>query len=146
MGSLIWAQETSHNPGADHGNKFEQLEREFPSPNRYRSASGQPGPLYWQQQVDYKINTFLDTGNQRIEGEETIVYHNQSPDTLRYIWLLLDENEHLPQSTKHASQTSSASDFTKETLQQLLQPDDKSYGIQIREITNTSGHIRSWAL
>jgi Peptidase family M1 domain len=73
-------------------NKFAQLEQLLPTPNSYRSASGAPGPDYWQQRADYKINVELNDENQSIAGEETITYFNNSPDVLSYLWLQLDQN------------------------------------------------------
>lgn len=73
-------------------NKFRQLKQELATPNVYRTASGAPGHEYWQQKADYKIDIRLDDANQRIYGEETITYFNQSPDVLKYIWLQLDQN------------------------------------------------------
>ena len=73
-------------------NKFRQLKQELATPNVYRTASGAPGHEYWQQKADYKINIRLDDETQRIYGEETITYHNQSPDILTYLWLQLDQN------------------------------------------------------
>jgi hypothetical protein len=35
----------------------------WPGPNRYRAASGAPGPDYWQQRADYTIAATLDTAN-----------------------------------------------------------------------------------
>ncbi len=58
----------------------------------YRTASGAPGHLYWQQRADYDIEVTLDDEIQRISGDETISYHNQSPDTLTYLWVQLDQN------------------------------------------------------
>jgi len=72
--------------------KFKQLETELPTPNNYRTASGAPGHEYWQQRADYVINVELDDENQRIYGEETVTYYNQSPDALKYIWVQLDQN------------------------------------------------------
>jgi len=66
------------------------------TPNAFRSASGMPGPLYWQQKADYDIRASLDTATHTIHGEETITYHNNSPDTLRYLWLQLDMNNGAP--------------------------------------------------
>lgn len=73
-------------------NKFRQLKQELATPNVYRTASGAPGHEYWQQKADYKIAIKLDDKTQRIYGEETITYRNQSPDVLKYIWLQLDQN------------------------------------------------------
>jgi peptidase M1-like protein len=65
---------------------------ELPAPNTIRTGTGAPGPDYWQQRADYVIRASLDTVAQRVIGEERITYTNNSPDTLRYIWLQLDQN------------------------------------------------------
>ncbi len=81
------AQNDSYN-----NNKFRQLYEELPTPNTYRTASGAPGHQYWQQEADYVMNIRLDDENQRIYGEETVTYTNNSPDKLKYLWLQLDQN------------------------------------------------------
>src|SRR5216117_2404630 len=65
---------------------------ELPTPSLLREGSGRPGPEYWQQRADYTIAVSLDTATHTIAGRETIRYTNCSPDTLRYIWLQLDQN------------------------------------------------------
>ena len=72
--------------------KFRQLEEIWPTANDYRTASGAPGHAYWQQQVDYKIKVEIDDATQKLMGEETITYTNNSPDTLTYLWMQLDQN------------------------------------------------------
>ncbi len=72
--------------------KFRQLKQELATPNVYRTASGAPGHEYWQQQADYNIKIVLDDEIQRINGSETITYHNNSPDPLNYLWIQLDQN------------------------------------------------------
>lgn len=72
--------------------------REFPGPNRYRSANGSPGPDYWQQRADYRISATLDTASRSVRGAVQIRYTNNSPDTLRYVWLQLDQNLNRPGS------------------------------------------------
>ncbi|WP_289041098.1 M1 family metallopeptidase [uncultured Zobellia sp.] len=79
-------------PGHYNQNKFKQLYEEFATPNNYRSASGAPGPDYYQQQADYKMDIELDDKNAKIYGTETITYTNNSPDHLEYLWLQLDQN------------------------------------------------------
>tara|TARA_R110002049_G_scaffold696_3_gene4259 strand:- start:74654 stop:76972 length:2319 start_codon:yes stop_codon:yes gene_type:complete len=79
-------------PGHYNQNKFKQLYEEFSTPNTYRSASGAPGPDYYQQQADYKMDIELDDKNARIYGEGTITYTNNSPDNLEFLWLQLDQN------------------------------------------------------
>ncbi len=65
----------------------------YPYPgNDYRSASGEPGPKYWQNKADYKITCLLDTGRHSISGSVEIVYTNNSPDPLKFLWLQLDQN------------------------------------------------------
>src|SRR2546425_5880990 len=65
---------------------------ELSTPNLLREGSGRPGPQYWQQRVDYTIAVSLDTATHTVAGRETIRYTNRSPDTLRYVWLQLDQN------------------------------------------------------
>ncbi|HEY0742226.1 MAG TPA: M1 family metallopeptidase [Chryseosolibacter sp.] len=72
--------------------KFEQLDQALPTPNSYRTGSGAPGPAYWQQRADYVINVEVDDNTQVLTGSETITYYNNSPETLRYLWLQLDQN------------------------------------------------------
>lgn len=72
--------------------KFEQLDQMLPTPNEYRTGSGAPGPKYWQQQADYNINVEINDDTHVLTGSETIVYVNNSPDVLKYLWLQLDQN------------------------------------------------------
>ncbi len=76
----------------DFVDKFRQLDEALPTPNTWRNAGGQPGHEYWQQKVDYQISAVLDESNRRLTGKETINYRNNSPDTLSYLWLQLDQN------------------------------------------------------
>jgi peptidase M1-like protein len=65
---------------------------DWPGPNRYRSSSGMPGPDYWQQRADYTIAASLDTGAALLSGSVQIRYTNNSPDTLRFVWIQMDQN------------------------------------------------------
>jgi len=58
----------------------------------YRSASGKPGPKYWQNEAHYTIKASLDPEHNKITANLTLRYVNNSPDTLDYIWLQLDQN------------------------------------------------------
>nr|WP_229359873.1 M1 family metallopeptidase [Ferrimonas aestuarii] len=89
------------------GDKFRQLDAELPTPNTYRTASGAPGHQYWQQQADYNIKVSLDDATQRLSGQERIRYQNNSPDTLRYLWLLLDANKFRQDSMANRMKTTS---------------------------------------
>src|SRR2546427_11970415 len=64
----------------------------LPAPNLIREGSGRPGPRYWQQRADYDLRSSLDTATHTISGTATIRYANNSPDTLGYLWLQLDQN------------------------------------------------------
>jgi len=79
-------------PGHTNENKFKQLYEEFSTPNMYRTGSGAPGPAYYQQQADYKMDIEIDDDNARLYGDETITYTNNSPDQLSYLWVQLDQN------------------------------------------------------
>lgn len=89
--ALSTASEVEQTKG-DFVDKFRQLNAELPTPNVYRNAAGAPAPAYWQQRADYQIQVALDEQARRITGSETITYYNNSPDTLRYLWLQLDQN------------------------------------------------------
>lgn len=78
---------------AKFDDKFRQLDEVLPTANVYRNAAGEPGHEYWQQKVDYDIKVALDENNRRITASETITYQNNSPDTLKYLWLQLDQNK-----------------------------------------------------
>lgn len=58
----------------------------------YRSASGKPGPSYWQNSASYSIKVKLDDKINRITGSVTTTYINNSPEDLDFIWLQLDQN------------------------------------------------------
>jgi len=72
--------------------KFEQLDQTLPTPNSYRTASGAPGANYWQQRADYDIDVELNDETQLITGKETVTYFNNAPETMKYVWLQLDQN------------------------------------------------------
>ena len=76
----------------DFEDKFRQLDEDWPTPNESRLASGAPGPAYWQQDVDYKIKVRLNEAARRLIGFEKVTYTNNSPHTLNYLWLQLDQN------------------------------------------------------
>lgn len=94
---FVNAQELSEK--GDYGNSpFQQLKQELPTPNMFRTASGAPGPAYYQQQADYQMNIRLDEDNDRIFGDQIITYTNNSPETLDYLWIQLDQNRRAAES------------------------------------------------
>ena len=78
--------------GKNDISKFRQMYNEFATPNMYRTASGAPGPEYYQQQADYKMDIELDDKNAKLFGTETITYTNNAKESLDYLWLQLDQN------------------------------------------------------
>jgi hypothetical protein len=83
---------TERQAGHTNQNKFKQLYDEFATPNMFRTGSGAPGPAYYQQQADYKMDIEIDDVNAKLYGNETITYTNNSPDELKYLWVQLDQN------------------------------------------------------
>ncbi len=94
----------------ENRNKFKQLKEELATPNVYRTASGAPGHEYWQQKADYNIKIELDDEKQKIYGEETITYTNNSPDELAYLWVQLDQNMRAKDSDSKKIRQSKMSD------------------------------------
>jgi hypothetical protein len=139
--ATINAQDIRNNPTSNHGNKFEQLGTILPTPNEYRTASGAPGPKYWQQRADYDIKASLDEKNLILHGAETVTYFNNSPDVLTYIWLQLDENEH--SSTKNAGYADGSSlsrSFSPTAIDKLAdEKKDNGYGVNILKATDILG-------
>ena len=135
-----YAQDIKNNPGSNHGNRFEQLGTILPTPNEYRTASGAPGPKYWQQRCDYDIVCELDEPNRKLNGKETLTYFNNSPDVLTYLWLQLDENQH---SSKNNSGYQGSSTMSKSVNEQDIDrmsgKKEKEYGDNIIKVTNAAG-------
>ena len=128
-----------NNPGSNHGNKFEQLGTIISAPNSYRSASGAPGPAYWQQRADYEINATLDEKNLRLTGAESITYYNNSPDPLSYLWVQLDENEHKATSDNKLTETSKMSDqMNYQSLSGII-GEANDLGVKIIKVTDEKG-------
>jgi hypothetical protein len=131
------AQDLLNNPGSNHGNKFEKLGTMLPTPNEYRTASGAPGPKYWQQRCDYDITAELDENERRLWGKETITYTNNSPDILSYLWLQLDENQHSLKNNSGYDGSNPMTGFLNERDFQKTTED--KYGINITKVVNEAG-------
>ncbi|RTZ06430.1 M1 family peptidase [Flavobacterium bomense] len=130
--ALLVAQEksttvTPKQTGKYDTNKFSQMYDLLATPNLFRTASGAPGPAYYQQQADYKINIDLDDKNSKLTGSETITYYNNSPDTLEYLWVQLDQNQSAKNSqtplaeSQRMEQVFPAGNFTNKFLKQELE-------------------------
>ena len=112
--SVNFAQESKTKAGHTNQNKFKQLKELLPTPNLQRTASGAPGLKYTQQKVDYTMDIILDDKNTRIYGNETITYHNNSDDSLAYLWVQLDQNMRAADSKTPDIQSSSIPNSTSE--------------------------------
>jgi hypothetical protein len=126
--------------------KFRQLEESLPTPNTYRTASGAPGHQYWQQDVDYKINIRLNDEKQTLSGDETIDYTNNSPDTLRYLWLQLDQNKLAENSGAKTSQTAPKKKVTYSSFRNAIKTDGFQGGYDITQITGANGKALSYVI
>ncbi len=123
--------------------KFAQLDQELPTPNEYRNAGGAPGHNYYQQKADYKITATLDDATQRIYGEETITYTNNSPDKLEYLWLQLDQNIYDKNSETKLIEIEKMEDFR--SLGDISKRDfDFDGGFKIENVSTTSGAKMSY--
>ena len=97
----LFAQEASV---YDHREAFNPQFYPYPG-NDFRSASGEPGPKYWQNRADYVINCTLDTLKHNVSGNVEITYTNNSPDNLKFLWLQLDQNIYKKDSRATATTT-----------------------------------------
>lgn len=130
--ALIFADENVNK------NKFRQLGELLPTPNTYRAASGAPGHDYWQQRADYNIKVTLDDAKQRIDGSETVTYHNNSPDVLTYLWLQLDQNVRAKDSDNFVADNVGISDSLSFKEIKMLH-NDFDGGFKIESVTTTGG-------
>lgn len=131
------AGDPSARSGAD---AFAQLDYLLATPTDTRLATGAPGPAYWQQRADYTIAVTLDDDEQRIEGRETITYHNNSPHDLPYLWLQLDQNRFRRDSDDMLTKT--APDFAQVSygaLASLLERRRFEGGVTIEAVTDADG-------
>ena len=150
--TILLAQEktvapTTKQQGKYDTNKFSQMYDLLATPNMFRTASGSPGPAYYQQQADYKINIELDDKNAKLSGSETITYYNNSPDNLEYLWLQLDQN----QAAKNSQSPLAASEKVEPVLtpekfsDKYLKP-ELERGFNIEYVKDTKGNPMSYTV
>jgi hypothetical protein len=144
------AQPPQSNPGSNHGNRFEQLGYLLQSPNEYRTASGAPGPKYWQQKADYDISVELDEAKLHLTGSETITYYNNSPDQLTYLWLQLDENIHDPNHdylrNGRNRMDASMSNGQLVSLERFRTAKEQGLGVKITKLTDAAGNALKYTI
>jgi len=130
-------------------NKFRQLKDVLPTPNNRRTASGAPGYEYTQQKVDYIMDIVLDEKTNKIFGDESITYKNNSKDHLEYLWIQLDQNMRSPDSKTPLANSEKLGStpfngpktFTKKNI---LKPAD--FGFKIEEVKNINGESLSYTI
>ena len=128
-------------------NKFNQMYDLLATPNMFRTASGAPGPAYYQQQADYKIDIELDDKKAKLSGSETITYYNNSPDSLEYLWIQLDQNQAAKDSesplseSEKMNQTFPASKFADKFLKKGL-----DRGFNIEYVKDAKGNAMSYTV
>ena len=127
------AEENYNKKSQFNNNKFKQLYEEFSSPNKFRTASGAPGPEYYQQKVDYNMEIELDEENDILYGKSLITYQNNSPDDLEYLWVQLDQNirkNNSPSLDKNPSAMSELKQIESFVDDLLLKPFDGGFNIE----------------
>ncbi|HYG37977.1 MAG TPA: M1 family metallopeptidase [Cytophagales bacterium] len=130
----------------NHGKKFEQLGPELATPNVYRTASGAPGHLYWQQKADYEISAEINDETQVLTGSEKITYTNNSPDPLSYLWVQLDQNHYSKESDTYSTQTSNIGPgLTKKQVKNII-GHDYDLGYKIKFVRDNAGKDLSYTI
>ncbi|MFD2587582.1 M1 family metallopeptidase [Croceitalea marina] len=151
FGAVVFAQEVEEKkerePGHTNQSRFKQLYEEFSTPNTYRSASGAPGPDYYQQQADYKMDIELDDKNAKIYGNETITYTNNSPDDLEFLWVQLDQNVR-EKDTKSALRNGNGVNFaySASNFAQTYITESFDGGFNIESVKDASGKPLSYTI
>lgn len=145
LSSVMSSADAIRQTKGDYYDAFRQLDVDLPTPNVYRTASGAPGHQYWQQRADYKISVRLDEDTRRVSASETITYTNNSPDSLRYIWLQLDQNRFANGSLEDRSETADQIDevegdaLTYSTIARHQLDKDVDYGYTIESVSDARG-------
>jgi hypothetical protein len=150
--AMLFAQEKTapivpKQTGKYDTNKFSQMYDLLATPNMFRTASGAPGPAYYQQQADYKINVELDDKNSKLSGSETVTYYNNSPDTLEYLWVQLDQNQAAKASqtplaeSQRMEQVFPAVNFANKFLKQ-----EQERGFNIEFVKDVKGNPLSYSI
>ncbi len=146
--NTVIAQNIQNNANSNHGNKFEQMGSILPTPNEYRTASGAPGPKYWQQRCDYDIKCELDENNQKLNGSETVTYFNNSPNELTYLWLQLDENQHssVNNADYQGSNPMNSNVSPQQIEREVESKSDNGYGFNILKLTDATGKALKYTI
>ena len=127
--------------------KFRQLDEDLPTPTETRLASGAPGPDYWQQEVDYVIKIRLNEQARRLIGTQTIAYKNNSPHTLNYLWLQLDQNRFRADSMDNLTRTTNdTSRISYRAIRRAKALQEYQGGYDIRNVKDPLGRSLDYAI
>jgi hypothetical protein len=133
--------------GRVDSNKFSQMYDLLATPNMFRTASGAPGPAYYQQKADYKIDIELDDKNSRLSGSETITYYNNSPDTLEYLWVQLDQNQAAKNSQSPLTENQRTQEvFTPNNFANKFLKQGLDRGFNIEYLKDSKGNAMSYSI
>jgi hypothetical protein len=144
---LVLAQEKPALATQKESNKFNQMYDLLATPNMFRTASGAPGPAYYQQQADYKIDVELDDKNSKLSGSETITYYNNSPDTLEYLWVQLDQNQAAKNSQSPlAENQKTEAVFTPNKFANKFLKQGLERGFNIEYVKDSKGNAMSYTI
>lgn len=131
---------------SNHGNRFEQLGTELRTPNVYRTGSGAPGHMYWQQRADYEIDVELDDQNQKLYASELITYHNNSPDILSYLWLHLDENVRDRDADNYKAASTTIRNRMSFDALKSIETHDEDLGFKIEFVQDANGNALPYTI
>ena len=94
VSSAAQAQQTPPSPPVSNYNYHDAFAPLFYTKNgsEFRAADGQPGPKYWQNRADYQLAAHLNDQTNEITGTEVLTYTNNSPQSLGFLWMQLDQN------------------------------------------------------
>jgi len=146
---FLFAQEAEKpNPKQEKNpDKFKQMYDLLATPNMYRTASGAPGPEYYQQKADYKIDIELDDKNAKLFGQETITYTNNAKESLDYIWVQLDQNQQSKKSLSPLVESnvtdpaSTPKGFSRKYLEEVFDG-----GFNIEYVKDASGNPMKYSI
>ncbi len=106
---------------------FTPLEFQHAYKNGTRSTDGMPGPNYWQNRSVYKINANIDPQTRTLTGSEEITYYNNSPDSLKRLYIRLYQNR--SKTTSPRTWQADGKNFTDGMVISKFTMNGKSYDI-----------------
>lgn len=65
-----------------------------------RSTDGKPGPNYWQNHSSHNMRITVSPPDRRVQGEQEIIYTNNSPDALDHLLFRMYMNSHQPEAMR----------------------------------------------